>query len=594
MRRLFAVLSVLCLSVSQYAAVHLAHAEAATTRVVISQLSTGDSQSGNNEFVELYNNSLSDVDISNWCIRYSTAADSLQSSPKYCFTPSDVQTKVYLATHGYAIIVTPSYVMPSGTSPDGRFTGSGMAATGGHIKLFGADGALIDKVGWGTTATAAETQSSAAPSAVQSLTRKSLDAVYQDTDNNKNDFELKTPLLHGGGVYELRTPVDICGNLGDIQEAMPAGYGYDEAGNCEALANDVCTNIDKIQLIIPDGMQQGSDGSCTVPPLDICLNLDGLQVIVPQGYVRIEDNCMRLEDRALWLSEIVPNVSGSDTGHEYIELYNPYDEPIVLNGYTLQIGKSFENSYALPSLADRVVIAPHSYITYSDSELGTSLLNTYSGVRLVAPAGNTVSETAYSDPGDDEAWAYIDGQWQYTNQSTPAAPNEVSSVADDDVSVTANLAPCPAGKYRNPLTNRCRNVEADAAILTDCQDGYYRNPETNRCRKVLAATATLTPCQEGYSRNPETNRCRKNGAADSTLTPCKAGQERNPTTNRCRNVSVLATPASVAAAEDQSKGSPTLPIAIAIATLGTVGYGVYEWRHELAGFAGGMLRRFKK
>ena len=595
MRRIVRVALVLCITLYQLTGMPIAHGVTASS-VVISQLSTGDSQSGSNEFVELYNNSTSDIDVSNWCIRYSTIADSLQGSPRYCFTPSDGQTKIYLTAHSYAIIVTPSYAMPGGSSPDGRFTGSNMSATGGHIKLLDSNGGVIDKVGWNTVTTSAvspEGMAALAPSAVQSLTRKLTGSLYQDTDNNKNDFELKTPLLHGGGIYELRTPVDICGNLADIQEVLPAGYGYDEAGNCEAIVNDVCINIDKIQLSVPVGMEQRDDGSCAMPPQDVCLNLDGLQVIVPTGYVRSGDTCVHLEDRELWLSEILPNVSGSDTGREYIEIYNPQSEPITLSGYTLYIGKNFEKAYPLPLLAGKTVVPAYGFVTFSDSELGATLLNTLSGVRLVAPAGNVVSETVYSDPGDDQAWAYIDGAWQYTSVPTSGTAN-IATPENGEVESASTVASCPVGKYRNPLTNRCRTIEADAAILADCQEGYYRNPETNRCRKIAAA-AVLVACQTGYTRNPETNRCRKDGTDDDGLTPCKAGQERNPATNRCRNVSALTTPASVAEAEESAGTSNTaLPWVIGIAAVGAVGYGIYEWRHELAGAVSGLFRRLKK
>ena len=142
--------------VNQFLGVPIARGESLNQAVVISQVSTGDTQSASNEFVELYNNSTSDVDISNWCVRYATAANSLQSSPKHCFTPADAQTKIYLSSHQYALIVTAGFTVPGGGSPDGRFSGSGIAAAGGHIVLQNSAGATVDVLGWGT-ATAAKT-----------------------------------------------------------------------------------------------------------------------------------------------------------------------------------------------------------------------------------------------------------------------------------------------------------------------------------------------------------------------------------------------------------------------------------------------------
>lgn len=579
--------------INQFLGAPIAQGESTGGSVVISQLSTGDTQSASNEIVELYNNSPGDIDISNWCIRYATAANTLQGSPRYCFVSSDTQTKIYLSSHQYALVVTSGVTVPGGGSPDGRFSGSGMAAAGGHIVLQNGTGVTIDTLGWGT-ATAAKTAAASAPTSAQSIVRKTAsDGILKDTGDNKSDFETRTPLMHGGGVYEVRTPVDLCGNLDAIQEALPAGYGYDEAGNCELLTSDLCSNIAVIQLEIPHGLQRNNDGSCSEPPIDICTNLDGLQVILPSGYARSGDICVALESRALWLDEILPNVTGSDTGHEFIELYNPNDAPISLDGYVLYIGKNFEKPYALPAIADKMVIPAYGFVAFTDSELGVTLLNTSGGIRLVAPAGNPVSETYYSEPKDDQAWAYVDGVWQYTSLPTPGYANEPTP-SEGSVLAVNTLASCPAGKYRNPLTNRCRTIADDASILTDCQEGFYRNPETNRCRKIALAAA-LAPCQSGYTRNPETNRCRKD-ETENGLTPCKAGQERNPETNRCRKVvaaetNALSTPA---AAQSLTTNSSALPWVIGIAALGALGYGVFEWRDEIGGALGRLMARFKK
>ena len=579
--------------VNQFLGVPIARGESLNQAVVISQVSTGDTQSASNEFVELYNNSTSDVDISNWCVRYATAANSLQSSPKHCFTPADAQTKIYLSSHQYALIVTAGFTVPGGGSPDGRFSGSGIAAAGGHIVLQNSAGATVDVLGWGT-ATAAKTAAAPVPTSSQSLARKTAsEGILKDTGDNKSDFETRTPLLHGGGVYEFRTPIDICGNLAGIQEALPAGYGYDEAGNCELLASDLCNNITAIQLEVPSGLQRNDDGSCSEPPRDICSNLDGLQVIVPAGYVRSGDVCIPLESRTLWLDEILPNVSGDDTGHEFIELYNPNDAPISLNGYVFYIGKNFEKAFPLPSVSNKTTIPAYGFVSFSDVELGVTLLNTSNGVRLVAPAGNVVSETYYTGPKDDQAWAYIDGLWQYTTVPTPGQANEPTP-QEGSVLAVSTLASCPAGKYRNPLTNRCRTIEDDAAILTNCQEGYYRNPETNRCRKIALAAA-LAPCQTGYTRNPETNRCRKDDT-EGGLAPCKVGQERNPETNRCRKVGTTEANAlaSPAAAQSLTTHNSALPWVIGVAALGALGYGVFEWRHEIGGAFGKFIARLKK
>jgi len=221
---------------------------------------------------------------------------------------------------------------------------------------------------------------------------------------------------------------------------------------------------------------------------------------------------------------------------------------------------------------------------------------------------------AYDTPGDDMAWALVSNAWQYTNQPTPGAAN-LPSLEDGNGATggsgagTSALEPCPSGKFRNPETNRCKNIEGDAGSLAPCAPDQIRNPETNRCRSIFSATGALTPCQPGQSRNPETNRCRASATtASASLTPCGAGQERNPSTNRCRKIGVGSTNALKPCAANQERNPTTNRCRKKLSQTaagkikddevqqvasrsgwmivgGTVaaaaGYGVWEWRSEV-------------
>ncbi len=49
--------------------------------------------------------------------------------------------------------------------------------------------------------------------------------------------------------------------------------------------------------------------------------------------------------------------------------------------------------------------------------------------------------------------------------------------------VPSTLKPCNIGQYRNPETNRCRNVATANVSFKPCAANQERNPATNRCRK---------------------------------------------------------------------------------------------------------------
>jgi len=91
----------------------------------------------------------------------------------------------------------------------------------------------------------------------------------------------------------------------------------------------------------------------------------------------------------------------------------------------------------------------------------------------------------YKSPKEGESWAFIDGSWRYTNQPTPNSKN-MSSKIISKIIIETQLKPCGPGQYRNPETNRCRNIVSSSdSTLKPCEPGYERNPETNRCRKIV-------------------------------------------------------------------------------------------------------------
>jgi hypothetical protein len=577
MNRVMAVIAVLSVALLAANSVKAEPAsDQAALPILISHIQAGATGDHTREMVAVYNNGSEHVDITGWCITNKSTTFDTQTSaiikPLGCFISEMVNERMILPGYSYAVLASESFMIAHPVTDTITYDAvlektASVTAGSDTITLFDATPTPIDGVTWTTSLEAGKL-----------LRRKAADSFHLIDTSTLSDFEkISGPVIPVSGVEYVRTVQDVCGNLENVQDTLPVGYGYDEAGNCELLSLDMCLNIDAIQLEVPAGLTQADGSGCYA---DMCPNLEGLQLSVPDGYLLQQNTCIALESRVLHLNEILPNAAGSDTGQEFIELYNPHDEPVHLKGYVLLIGKSLEHEYVL-GIGDQVIPAG-GYHVLTDDEIGFSLLNTSSKIQLRAPAGNIVSETEYMEPRDDQSWSWIAGQWQFTDQLTQNSENKpMAKIFEEVEGVTTVLAPCPAGKYRHPITNRCRNIEADTVMLVACDADEYRNPETNRCRKVATLAATLTPCNVGYERNPETNRCRKTESAQKELAACQSGYERNPATNRCRKSTALAaisTPAS--AVEASSSGSVLTNALIITAGLGAVSYGLYEWRSE--------------
>lgn len=279
------------------------------------------------------------------------------------------------------------------------------------------------------------------------------------------------------------------------------------------------------------------------------------------------------------ISEILPNPSGTDKNNEFIELHNPTQEPVLLDDCKLKTTASTKQYI----FAESIELRPGEYWAMYDELTDLILPNAAGGSVMLMGTNDefVVDYPANLNPG--EAWALIDGLWQATLIPTPDNRNVLHAALLNDVEENADeevLAPCPAGKYRNPETNRCRNIQVTSAALTPCAVGQVRNPETNRCRNIVSVVNSLVPCRAGQERNPETNRCRAVQAASTQLQPCQEGYERNPETNRCRKVVAPLATAAIPSDTEPSSPQPMNGIFLTAGVVGVLGYGAYEYRRD--------------
>lgn len=288
-------------------------------------------------------------------------------------------------------------------------------------------------------------------------------------------------------------------------------------------------------------------------------------------------NLPPIPDCKLRLSEIMPNPAGADAGHEYIEVHNPHETAQSLADCSLRIGET-ALAVALPDQA----VAPGGYAIIGD-KVGFSLPNaTAATVWLLGGAhqeGVKYADALY----DNQVWWLRDGIWEMSKQGTPGAVNELQPGKTPPTVLAAVHLPdeCPAGKERNPETNRCRTIPISPSLPAPCKPPQIRSPETGRCRTASTASASLAACKPGQERSEETNRCRTILPAAPATKPCPEGQVRNAMTNRCRKQD--GAPLTLAKVEDVASGGQSKMrwgvVALAVAGLG--GYALYEWRQDV-------------
>jgi hypothetical protein len=172
------------------------YAMSATNHVVISEIQVAGESDADDEFVELYNPTEADINLSGWSLtkKISNGSESNLDSSLSGTIPS----------HGYYLI-TPQEGYTGATSADETYSGSTFALTANNtVLLYNSTDLLQDKVGIGTSASDPETSPYDEPDPGNSIERKAhitsttmtmalggLDELLgnsEDTDDNSNDF----------------------------------------------------------------------------------------------------------------------------------------------------------------------------------------------------------------------------------------------------------------------------------------------------------------------------------------------------------------------------------------------------------------------
>lgn len=200
---------------------------APVNHLVISQFRIAGST---DDFVELYNPTSSAIPLTNYTIRNLSAAGN---------TGFSVPISGSVASHGWYLAAGSGY---SGTpTPDASLGSNNFSGTAGHILLVSktaslspacSDTAIVDKVGYASTATCPEGGSghnATAPGSGLSCTRKpgGTSGNGQDTDDNAADFLAPaTPSIHNGSSTPATPPSGVgLGHVGGTLYLTPGASG---------------------------------------------------------------------------------------------------------------------------------------------------------------------------------------------------------------------------------------------------------------------------------------------------------------------------------------------------------------------------------
>jgi len=145
--------------------------------ILITEVQTGSANSASEEFVEIYNTTNQDLDISGWGLYYKSAAGSSWS-------------KKATVTDGSKLQGDEFWTFVANIEGDTQYS-SGLSQSGGSVQLRDGSGNVMDQFGWGSA------NAPLGVSASESQQGQSMYRLYdfsislmQSSDNNFNDFDI--------------------------------------------------------------------------------------------------------------------------------------------------------------------------------------------------------------------------------------------------------------------------------------------------------------------------------------------------------------------------------------------------------------------
>jgi hypothetical protein len=421
--------------------------------VMITEVQTG-SASGSDEFIELYNASISAVDITGWQLRYSNANSQGDGTTLIAAIGSD--TPVVVGPGEYYILHTASVPLPEGVS--GQVYSAKLSSADKVIGLFAANVqtcqlAVVDALAWGTAAHGEGTPVTTSSSGEKLLTRLRVTdlAGYVDTANNAADF-LSLAVVKGETVPQLAkasTPgghtVQVAGYTENPVPGVPSDLLPVDIEDCELPTDD---ETEEPPLEIPD----------TTPPAVIQPDDDPDE---PEGPVMPARNTGLVAPQ---LSELLPDPAKpqTDAADEFIELYNSNKAPYELSGFMLESGKK---RYVFPQ---GTMLEPQSFKAFFSADTKVSLANTQGQVRLLDPFGRIISQSdPYQSAKDGQAWVSAQGKWQWTITPTPNALNAVKAPPAKKTTAKAKTAAAQASQGGISSTPKNSASQAVASVSTE-------------------------------------------------------------------------------------------------------------------------------
>ncbi len=153
---------------------------------------------------------------------------------------------------------------------------------------------------------------------------------------------------------------------------------------------------------------------------------DGKDKIVKEKIIKVINKNLKSKKKHLKykviINEIFPNPKGNDSKSEWIELYNKEKLAVDLTNWKLS---NQSKSYKIKK---NTIIKPNGYLLFKREKTKIALNNNSDTIKLFDSVGNLINKVNYNKAFEDKSYAFSNNGWHWTTLITPNKKNIIKTV----------------------------------------------------------------------------------------------------------------------------------------------------------------------
>jgi PKD repeat protein len=402
----------------------------ATNEVVINEIAwMGTDVSSADEWLELYNNTGGEIDLTGWTLK------AVDGTPEITLSGT-------IAAHGYFLLERTDDQSVPDVAADQIYTGA-LGNSGENLELRDGENNLIDSIDCSEDWLAGNNDTKQTMEKTDSEWQVSLDAGGTPKAQNSSGEEAppgEEPPAEGEPDAEGWIP-PIVANQPPRAEA-----GIDITALVEQeISFDGCLSYDPDNDPLTYFWNFGDGATDTEEKVGHTYLFPGQYIVtllVNDGELSDLDIIMvNIYSPSVIISEFIPNPEGSDTENEWIELFNQSNQIANLTNWQLDDQEDGSSPFVFSANS---LIAPEQFLVLRRPITKLALNNDQDQVRLLYPDGSLATEVSYFGEKEEGFSVAFDGQdYFWTKIPTPGSANIISStgLTGQEQNISSNNPP---------------------------------------------------------------------------------------------------------------------------------------------------------